>query len=171
MQTIDKITSNRKAWLNQHSEPYSKEDWQEYNKLFSDKIQNLLDAGDGSCILKNQTISDIIKKALLHFDKKRYDLGAWVIMPNHIHILIKQYDEHPLHSIISRWKSQSARLINRELKRNGTLWMPDYWDRYVRDEQHFMRILAYITNNPLKAHLVTKAEAWPWISDTYSKSH
>ncbi len=152
-QTIGKIKADRGIWLNQHSKPYSKEDWQEYNRLFSEKIQNLLDAGSGTCLLKDQAISNMVKKAFLHFDKKRYDLGAWVIMPNHTHLIVTPYENNSIQEITHSWKSFTAHEINNSLKKQGEIWQHESFDHIIRNEKQLHAIEKYIIENPIKAKL------------------
>jgi len=126
-------------------------------------IERYLDAGHGSCVLRQADAAQLVIDSWKALDGEHYDLRCWVVMPNHVHVLIKQHEGHPLHAIITRWKSQSARLINRMLQRSGPLWMADYWDRYIRDESHYLRVIDYIRKNPVKAGLVQSPEGWPWL--------
>ena len=78
-------------------------------------------------------------------------------MPNHVHALFIQNAEFPLEKLILGWKTFTARNINKITGRSGNLWQRDYFDRLVRDEQHFRNCIRYIRRNPEKAHL-TKDE-------------
>jgi hypothetical protein len=49
----------------------------------------------------------------------------------------------------------------------GAFWQDDYFDRYIRDEAHYRRVVRYIENNPVKAGLVRTAAEWPWSSAHY----
>lgn len=66
--------------------------------------------------------------------------------------------------VVHGWKSFSAHAANRLLKRAGTLWFREYHDRYIRDEVHLARAVAYIHGNPVKAGLVSAEEDWEWSS-------
>ena len=115
-------------------------------------IEKLLDQGYGSCILKHKKCADIVEKNWLHFNKKRYQLISYVIMPNHVHILLKVYDDYEIGNIVKSWKSYSGRLINEYKNTMGfnidkRLWQRGYWDRYIRDEKHFLRAIEYIKKN------------------------
>jgi REP element-mobilizing transposase RayT len=66
--------------------------------------------------------------------------------------------------VVQRWKGTTAVEINRLLGRTGTLWAPDYYDRYIRDMNHLHDSIAYIHRNPVKAGLCEKAEDWPFSS-------
>ena len=84
-------------------------------------------------------------------------------MPNHVHILIQQKPGHSLAALVTKWKSISARRINKYFNRQGKLWMPGYWDRFIRDGDHYQRrIVEYIQQNPVRARLTNDWQAWPW---------
>jgi hypothetical protein len=90
-------------------------------------------------------------------------LAAWVVMPNHFHARVELWTI-TLGELLKAWKSVSANAVNRVLGRSGQLWQDDYWDRYIRDEEHFGKARRYIESNPVKAGLVPAAAAWPWSS-------
>ncbi len=87
---------------------------------------------------------------LSFFDKVRYDLIEMIIMPNHVHIMIRPYEGQHLHNIIQSWKSFTAMKANLILNRRGEFWMKDYFDRYIRNEEHFIKVINYIRNNDKK---------------------
>jgi putative DNA methylase len=70
--------------------------------------------------------------------------------------------DEPLANIIHSWKSYTAHEANKLLGRKGAFWMPDYFDRYIRDKEHFIATVEYILQNPVKAGLVDTAENWSW---------
>lgn len=98
-------------------------------------------------------------------------------MPNHVHLLIKTYENYPLSSIVHSWKSYTAHKISKLLKtrdtgetpvlpeyKNDVIWQVEYWDRFIRDENHFRYAVDYIHQNPVKAGLCDKVEDWKWSS-------
>ena len=85
-------------------------------------------------------------------------------MPNHVHVLCKLAEASSLGAVIRSWKGASAIDINRLLGRSGRLWMADYFDRFIRDPDHFHDCRAYIRNNPVKAGLCQNPEDWPFSS-------
>jgi REP element-mobilizing transposase RayT len=105
-----------------------------------------------------------VQDALLHFDGERYQLLAWCLMPNHVHVVIEMLDAHSLSDIVRSWKTFTARLANVSLGRSGPFWHADYFDRYMRDEQHFSQTVEYVENNPVKAGLVQTPADWTWSS-------
>jgi len=125
-----------------------------------DRIEALLDSGHGACWLQDAAMASIVEDALLHFDGQRYRLLAWCVMPNHLHVLIETREGWPLPGIVQSWKSFTAKAINQTLGRTGTVWMEDYFDRYIRDDQHLAAVIAYIHGNPVKAGLVQHEQDW-----------
>jgi len=130
------------------------------------KIEHYLDLGYGACHLRNPQVADVIQGNLWHHDGRKYRLLAWVLMPNHIHALIEVW-QVPLGKILQSWKSYTSKEVNKILGREGTFWEEDYFDRYIRDETHFGRVVRYIENNPVKAGLVKTKEEWLWSSARY----
>ncbi len=130
------------------------------------RVERYIDAGHGACHLSNPMAAKIVRESLLFFDGQRYRLLAWCVMPNHVHVLLEMTSaEHDLAGLVQSWKSYSARRINRLLGLSGPLWMPDYFDRYVRDSHHLAACLRYIRENPVKAGLVRSAGEWRWSGD------
>jgi putative transposase len=143
----------RATWLRFHPEPWDVGTELEYHKRFTGAIERWLDAGYGSCVLRQVDCARIVDNALRHFDRQRLDLISSVVMPNHVHALLIQNAEHPLEDLLHSWKTFSSRNINRLVGRSGTLWQRSYFDRLVRDEKHFRNCGRYIRRNPEKAHL------------------
>ena len=110
-------------------------------------INNYLDAGYGSCCLKSADCSRIMKNALEYFDGERYLIHSYVIMPNHVHVLVELTGTHDLSQICKSWKNFSALQINRLLGNTGKLWHHESWDRIIRNEHHYNNVVAYIEKN------------------------
>ena len=127
------------------------------------KIEAYLDRGCGSCLLRDHRAAAVVEENWLHADGENYRLLAWVVMPNHVHLLV-EISEKPQAQLVKNWKGFSARRINRLLARRGKLWQDDYWDRYIRDEAHLRKVVHYIEANPVKAGLVKTPEQWPFSS-------
>ena len=106
--------------------------------------------------LDGSTQGDYLNDQVLFFlhdflkskDGELYELIAFAIMPNHLHLLLKPLDNLP--SVIRKIKGGSAKKINEILKQKGTFWAKDYYDKAIRDEHHFKVVYEYIKNNPLK---------------------
>ena len=102
-------------------------------------------------MLREERASAIIADALKHFNGERYKLGAWVVMPNHVHAIITPLKGFDLSEILHSWKSYSAHEINRLLGRTGQLWQRESYDHIVRNERALFKIEEYIDQNPAKA--------------------
>ena len=124
------------------------------------RIEEHLDKGAGSAWLKNPAIARVIENALLHFDGRRYRLHSWVVMPNHVHVLLTPSAEHGIPGIVHSMKSFTAKESNRLLGMKGKFWQPDYYDRYIRNEDHYYMTIEYIEMNPVKAGLCESREQW-----------
>ena len=92
-----------------------------------------------------------------------YGLYAYVLMPNHVHVLLQPLA--PLARITAGIKGVSARNANARLGRVGKhFWQDESFDHWVRNSAEFERIQRYIEWNPVKAGLVTRPEDWRWSS-------
>lgn len=128
-------------------------------------LDEALDRGGvGPTWLADPACADIVADALTGFDGARYSLLAWVVMPNHVHVLITQAEGWPLGKVVKSWKGYTARMINRRLSLTGAFWAPDYFDLYMRDEAQTIAAAAYIEANPVKAGLCRDAMDWRWSS-------
>jgi len=131
----------------------------ELHKLYSERVESFLDAGAGECLLKKPEIAQIVADALKHFDQERYELLAWCVMPNHVHVVVHPLAGHELKDILHSWKSFTAKKINAMLGRTGTLWRDEYYDHLIRDEEDFNHAVNYVAQNPGKIGL----QNWPFI--------
>ena len=128
------------------------------------RVEEYLNAGYGACYLADSRIAHLMEGTLQFFDGKRYRLIAWVVMPNHVHVLVEIFEGWPLDKILHSWKSYSATEANKILQREGKFWFREYFDRYIRDERHFANAVQYIHQNPVRAGLVECAEEWLYSS-------
>jgi REP element-mobilizing transposase RayT len=130
------------------------------------RVQQWLDGGAGSCVLGRDGVWQKLAEELQRHDEIRYRLDAFVIMPNHVHVLIGMKGMS-LGPILKTWKGASARTINQMLGRDGQLWAREYFDRFIRDERHFLNALAYLVRNPVVAGLVAQPRQWPglWVRE------
>jgi putative DNA methylase len=124
------------------------------------RVEKYLDKGIGKCYLKDRRIAELVQNSLLHFDGEHHRLISWVIMPNHIHVLLKPREGHELSAIMHSIKSYSASKANKLLGRKGRFWQMDYFDRFIRNHEHFENTVNYIEMNPVKAGLCKRPEDW-----------
>lgn len=127
------------------------------------KLEEWLDRGHGDCWLGRHDVAELVEKVLLEADGRDYGMLAWVVMPNHVHLVMDVW-EMPLAKLIGSWKGKSSRLANAPLRRNGKFWQEDYYDTLIRDEAHLKRAIRYTEQNPVKAFLTKAAREWPWCS-------
>jgi REP element-mobilizing transposase RayT len=138
----------RDTWLALHAKPWDAQTESAYHERFTEKMEEWLGAGHGSCLLRTPENAKIVADALHHFDGERYQLASYVVMPNHVHVIFSPSSEIKLEDILHSWKRHSSNLINRRERRSGTLWQAGYWDRLIRSQEHFEWCLRYIANNP-----------------------
>lgn len=128
------------------------------------RVEEYLDQGYGECFLRDDRLASMVENALLHFDGERYELHAWVIMANHVHTLFNPLHDHQLAAIVHAWKSFTAKEANRILHRQQKFWQADYFDRYIRTEEHYWQAKHYIEDNPVKAGLCDDKSHWRYSS-------
>jgi len=146
-------TAEKKAWLEKHPQPWDEATETEYHRQFSARTDEWLDAGHGSCVLRDPRCANIVAEAFHHFAGERYGLGAFVVMPNHVHVLFHPKAGYALEDIVHSWKSYTSKMIDKVLGKTGTIWREDYWDRMIRHEAHWAACARYIEENPVKAKL------------------
>lgn len=146
----------------QMGRPLSPDEEKRLDHLYSEKVGKYLDAGHGACWMKEARIARIVADALKHFDGERYDLLAWCVMPNHVHVVVKPYAGHELPDILHSWKSFTAHEANKALKRKGQFWEEEYYDHLIRDEKDYVRCAEYALANPEQAGL----KDWKWVGST-----
>jgi putative transposase len=127
------------------------------------QLQAYLDKGNGECLLRRPDLAKLVEESFQFFHGKHYELRAWVVMPNHVHVLF-QTDGKSMSYIVENWKKFTAHEANRLIGRQGQFWFGDYWDTFMRDAEHELRTRQYIEANPVKALLVQEAKDWPWSS-------
>jgi len=126
---------------------------EEFHERFTVKFHNLLDAGHGACLLKRPELAAIVASSLRHFDGDRYNLGDFVVMPNHVHLIVQMLGEIGAKEQCKSWKHFTARLINKATGATGSFWQTESFDHLVRTSEQFDWIRRYIAENPIKANL------------------
>ena len=140
------------------------------SKIIFKKYDHQLDnAPYGGCYLNIPEVAKIVTNKLHSLDGNLYDLIAYTIMPNHVHLLIdtsiQLVDENnfflpevpenykQLDQIMKLIKGGSARQANKVLGRKGQFWQKDSYDHYIRNDIEFNNVINYILKNPVKAGL------------------
>lgn len=131
---------------------------------FRKRVEAYLDAGYGECWLQRDDIATIVQGSLRFNDGKKYRLITWVVMPNHVHFLATPLENQHVSDILHTIKSYTAHEANKALARTGQFWQPEAFDRYIRNEKHYINTIKYIENNPVKAGLCSNAADWKYSS-------
>jgi len=134
-------------FVHENPETWSDETTKHFNSLFPTRINDYLDAGHGSCVLRHKECAAIMANAIEYFDHDRYIIHKYVVMPNHVHVLVELLGNSNLSDICKSWKNFSALQINRFLGRSGQFWHHESWDRMIRNERHYCNVVAYIDKN------------------------
>lgn len=144
-------------------------------KLFQ-KYEAILDKGEsGPTWLIEEKVAQTVQESIHFYDNKDFDLYAYCIMPNHVHLVFKTLDfkkirglENDYHvtNILQKIKSYSALESNKVLGRKGAFWQSESYDRVIRDFDELENTIAYTLNNPVKPGLVKHWRDWPY---TYCK--
>jgi leucyl-tRNA synthetase len=150
---LKELLEKKSQWQQANPEPLDAEREKEFHALFSGKIEEWLDAGEGSCILKDSSLRRIVDDALHHFDGESYALIASAVMPNHVHVVVRLFTGENLSDVLHSWKSFTAKQINRATGNTGTVWQDESFDRIVRSSAHLETLISYVEENPLKAKL------------------
>ncbi len=145
---VDQWMEQRDAWLKAHPEPWSMHDEQEYYRLFPDRWEAWLDEGHGESLLARPEVRQIVEEVLRHDDGTKYRLEDFIVMPNHVHVLVSPLGKHTLSEITQAWKSTSAHPVNKLLRRTGTFWQKESFDHIVRSAEQVQKFRQYIQENP-----------------------
>ncbi len=150
---IKRWEQERQDFLTRHPKPWSDQLWRTYQQRFPERLESWLDEAQGECILRDPQVAAMLESVLRHFDGERYILDDYVIMPNHVHVLVKPLPEHRLDGILHSWKSFSANEINRSRNVEGRVWEHESFDHLVRSVAQLEKLRDYIRQNPAKAML------------------
>jgi REP element-mobilizing transposase RayT len=144
--------SEREDWIARHPPPHDAETKADYYRRFIERFQGWLDAGYGACVLAQPNIRKIVDDAIPFFHDARYVVREWVVMPNHVHVVVTPLPGYELSQIVHSWKSYTANAINRELGKTGAVWQKESFDHIARGPEHLERIERYIHANPVGLH-------------------
>lgn len=140
--------------------------WHEQEELFrwySDRVDKYLDAGRGTCHLRDPALAGLVAGAIQYFEGQRYKLHAWAVMPNHAHVVVWPMSGHVLSDILHSWKSFTSHEINKRLKAKVVpFWQSESYDHLIRDAEDLYRCCRYTLMNPVNAGLCLRPEDWQW---------
>jgi putative transposase len=187
---LDELEQVRREWTQRHPPPHTEAQFENLSRESMRRVEKWLDQGMGSCRLQDRAAAQLVVKALHYFDGQRYELGSYVVMPNHVHAIVRpltvgqifnpsspfgrieipSYENrsYELERILQSWKRQTARTINRHFRTSGPLWQDESFDRIIRDEEHLWRALQYIGANSSKAGL-SREQCPTWLRPQWVK--
>jgi REP element-mobilizing transposase RayT len=122
-------------------------------QFLADRWNDHLDDCHGACVLRRPDLSLIVENSLRHFDGDRYQLTDFVVMPNHVHVLVAFPSDDAMLEQCDSWKHFTAAKINRVLGRKGRFWLQEAFDHLVRSQQQYDYLRGYLASNPEKANL------------------
>jgi REP element-mobilizing transposase RayT len=154
----------RDAWLKAHEIDPVTPDWRRELELlpeverhqfrkFTLALDLEMDACHGTCVLRQPELRQIVVETLHFFDLQRYMLADYVVMPNHVHVLVGGLAREAMLAQVESWKRWTAKQINKTLGLHGRFWQDESFDHLVRSENAFWKFRRYIAENPVKAHL------------------
>jgi len=132
------------------------------------RLDHHLQQGHGCCLLAHPNMAAEVADALESQNRKRYKLIAWCIMPNHVQVLLEPTYSTP--RIIQAWKTATTHWMQQNKQSlaldtpGRMLWMRDYWDRYIKDEQDLQQSIQELQNTPVAAGLCEQPKQWRWSS-------
>lgn len=148
---------------------------EETGKRYFENFDRLLNASaEGHFWLRDDRIAGLVADAIKHRDNNVYDLLAYCIMPNHVHMVfsVERFAEslrardgvsrYVVTDIIGSLKKYTAHEANKILHRSGTFWQHECYDHVVRNDRELQRIIVYVLNNPVKAGFVIEWPCWKW---------
>jgi putative transposase len=127
------------------------------------QLETYLDKGRGESHLRREDVAQTVDLTIRFFRPERYDLKAWVVMPNHVHVVFK-VNMTTWSRIVESWQEESAFWFERRFCFKKPFWESDCWRTVIRDAKHELTAIRYVENNPVKAGLVTDSKEWPWSS-------
>ena len=125
----------------------------EFDRKFHRSREDFLDSCHGACVLKQPALSRIVADSLLHFDEDRYQMGDFVVMPNHVHLLAAFGSEQAMEKQFGSWLHYTAQQINKAIGSSGHFWQQEPFDHLVRSIEQYQYLRKYIADNPQKANL------------------
>jgi REP element-mobilizing transposase RayT len=128
-------------------------DHQAYHRTFTKPFLDYLDRGAGACPLRRPECAAEVNESLMHFDYVRYVISDFVVMPNHVHVLVALRGESTIEGVCYSWKKFTAGRINAILGTRGRFWQEESFDHLIRSAEQFNYLRQYIAANPSKAGL------------------
>lgn len=153
LEVAQRWREERAVWMAANPPPWSPDVERDHHRRFTLRQERWLDSGRGACVLRQPDCRAEIRTSLLQDNGKLYELGDFVIMPNHVHALLRPLIVAPVSKLLGAAKGASARRINERIGSHGMLWMDESFDHIVRGMDSLKKFQRYIADNPVKAGL------------------
>lgn len=127
------------------------------------QLEGYLDGGHGESHLRRSDVAQPIELTLRFYRTERYELKAWTIMPNHVHVLFK-VNLTTTSLIVESWLDETNYTLQRRFCFQKPFWEKVFWHTSIRDEEHEALAIRYIESNATKAGLASTLAEWPWSS-------
>jgi putative transposase len=131
----------------------TEKDRAEFQKQFHRCREDFLDTCQGRCLLRRPEMARIVADSLLQFDRQRYRLGGFIVMPNHVHLLAAFAAAEAMAFQCDSWLHYTAFRINKAMGEKGKFWQQEPFDHLVRSLEQYEYLRQYIADNPRKAGL------------------
>ena len=220
---LEELAAYKEAWMKDHPEPWDESTRREWKETAFPKIDELLDAGHGTCILADPVLRKVVEDALEYFNdaspaagsdattgrtgvspvgsdvnagrtgdppvgreeglscsngrdarcpsgvargsngrdarcpSRRYRLHSYVVMPNHVHVLFELFDAADIDKVLHSWKSCTAKRLNELTGGSGKVWKEEYYDRLIRNGEHYQNTIRYIRRNGAAARWLAES--------------
>jgi REP element-mobilizing transposase RayT len=172
-EAVELLKNKRKEFRenNRNSDLTAEERGQFDAEIFK-TYEHLLDnPSSGPVWLSNKNVAEIVVDSIHFYDEQNFELYAFSIMSNHVHLVIRHIKENydvdlPVTGIMKLIKSYTGKECNKILKRSGQFWQSESYDRVIRDQEELEKVIQYTLNNPVNAKLVKNWREWPF---TYCK--
>ncbi len=168
---VERLQKERELLLKNHSHQYEDNLRIKIDRRIFKKYEAILDKAEtGPVWLKDFRIASIVKDSIDYRDNREYELYAYCIMSNHVHLVFKhlskmirqESEEFPVTDILASLKKYTSKHCNIELKRTrNAFWQAESYDHVVRDAEELERVIFYTLHNPVKAGLVENWRDWP----------
>lgn len=163
------LKSMRREWEHRNPPPRDEEAWTRFGRTVFQAVEKWMDAGYGKCWFRMAAYAAELHRSILHFHAEHYEIGCFVIMPNHCHVVIRPLEAFELESEIGSMKSVTASFLKKRETFDGSLWQQESYDRIIRDEEHLYRVVQYIGSNPRRAG-IQEQEWHRWINPRWKES-
>ena len=170
----EEYKSNVKVITSYRNKKKKREKYEQLKWTYFKKFDIMLEKSEKSPHwLKNTAIAKIVKESLHYRDGKDWNLIAYTIMSNHIHMVFWPYFEkirkessyknyYPLGSIMGSFKKYTGARANKLLNRTGAFWQAENYNHIIRNYEELHKIVQYVLNNPVQAGYTDTLDKYRW---------